>query len=98
MAYEKQCISDRPRGKRKLRDAFTFQLCYNKSVIFEKTGKDHTLFKELHGDPVKKEIEDYIIRSVKNYVDKGVVPKLAVIRAGDDSGQIYYENAILRQS
>ncbi len=56
------------------------------------------MFKELHGDPVKKEIEDYIIRSVKNYVDKGVVPKLAVIRAGDDSGQVYYENAILRQS
>lgn len=82
----------------KLGGAWRRCLWYNNLVIFEMMREDHTLFRELHGDPVKKEIEDYIIRSVKSYVDRGIVPKLAVIRAGDDSGQVYYENAILRQS
>ncbi|MBQ6315257.1 MAG: bifunctional 5,10-methylenetetrahydrofolate dehydrogenase/5,10-methenyltetrahydrofolate cyclohydrolase, partial [Mogibacterium sp.] len=56
------------------------------------------VFTELHGDIVKKDIENYIISSVRDFVDRGITPKLAVIRAGDDSGQIYYENAILKQS
>lgn len=56
------------------------------------------MFTELHGDVVKKNIENYIISSVNDLVSRGTVPKLAVIRAGDDSGQIYYENAILKQS
>lgn len=56
------------------------------------------MFRELHGDIVKKDIENYIIASVNSFVEKGIVPKLAVIRAGDDSGQKYYESAILKQS
>ena len=56
------------------------------------------MFKELHVDGVKKEIEIYIRESVRDLAELDIVPKLAVIRAGDDDGQIYYENAIIRQS
>ena len=56
------------------------------------------MFIELHGDAVKEKIEEYIMRSVEEYKGRGIVPKLAVIRAGEDSGQQYYENAILKQS
>ncbi len=56
------------------------------------------MFTELYGDPVKKDIENYIITSVKSYNEKGISPKLAVVRAGEDSGQMYYEHAILKQS
>ena len=56
------------------------------------------MYRELSGDGVKKEIEAYIRESVNSFAAEGIVPKLAVIRAGDDNGQKYYENAILRQS
>lgn len=56
------------------------------------------MFRELTGDGVKKEIEIYIRESVRQFGEKGIVPKLAVIRVGDDDGQKWYENAILRQS
>ncbi len=61
-------------------------------------GTVTSMFRELHGETVKENIEKYIIRSVDEYGERGIVPKLAVIRAGDDDGQIYYENAILRLS
>ena len=60
--------------------------------------KGFIVFNELRGDAVKKDIESYILMSVQQFKDNGIVPKLAVIRAGEDSGQIYYENAILKQS
>lgn len=53
------------------------------------------MFKELPGDGARNEIEAYIRESVRNFAEKGIVPKLAVIRAGDDDGQKYYESAIL---
>lgn len=56
------------------------------------------MFRELPGDGVKKEIDAYISESVRNFTAEGIVPKLAVIRAGDDAGQKYYENAILKAS
>ena len=56
------------------------------------------MFRELPGDGVKKEIDAYIRKSVGKFTDEGIVPKLAVIRAGDDDGQKCYESAILRQS
>ena len=56
------------------------------------------MFKELTVDGVKKEIDDYIRESVRSFAELDIVPKLAVIRAGDDDGQTYYENAIIRQS
>jgi methylenetetrahydrofolate dehydrogenase (NADP+)/methenyltetrahydrofolate cyclohydrolase len=56
------------------------------------------MFKELTVDGVKKELDEYIRESVKNFAELDIVPKLAVIRAGDDDGQTYYENAIIRQS
>ena len=56
------------------------------------------MFRELAVDGVKKQIETYIRESVSRFADQDIVPKLAVIRAGDDDGQIYYENAIIRQS
>lgn len=56
------------------------------------------MFRKLNGDGVKKEIEKYIRESVRQFAEKDIVPKLAVIRAGDNDGQKYYENAIVRQS
>ena len=45
------------------------------------------MFRELPGDGVKNVIDAYIRESVKNFADQGIVPKLAVIRAGNDDGQ-----------
>lgn len=56
------------------------------------------MFKELYGDVVQENIETYIKSAVTDFRQRGIVPKLAVIRAGEDSGQQYYETAILRQS
>lgn len=56
------------------------------------------MYRELPGEGVKKEIEGYIRESVADFEERGIVPKLAVIRAGDDDGQIFYQNAIIRQS
>lgn len=56
------------------------------------------MIRELYGDPVKQEVENYIISSVNEFKSRGIYPKLAVIRAGEDPGQIYYEKAIIKQS
>lgn len=56
------------------------------------------MFTELTGDGIKKEIEGYIRESVRSFAEEDTVPKLVVIRAGDDDGQKYFENAIVRQS
>lgn len=56
------------------------------------------MFVKLMGDPVKQAIENEIIESVQRLKKNGINPKLAVIRAGDDSGQVYYENAIIKAS
>ena len=56
------------------------------------------MIRKIHGDGVKKEIETYIRESVRQFAEQDIVPKLAVIRVGDNDGQKYYENAILRQS
>lgn len=53
------------------------------------------MLKELSGDGVRNEIEANIRESVRRSKELGVVPKLALIRAGDDDGQNYYVNAIL---
>ena len=54
------------------------------------------MFTELVGEPVRQAIEKEITESVKEFKSKGVSPKLAILRAGDDTGQIFYENAILK--
>ena len=56
------------------------------------------MFRKIHGDGVKKEIEIYIRDAVRQFAEQDIIPKLAVIRVGDNDGQKYYENAILRQS
>ena len=56
------------------------------------------MFRELTVDGVKKELDDNIRESVRRFAELDIVPKLAVIRAGDDDGQTFYENAIMRQS
>lgn len=56
------------------------------------------MFNELYGEPVKQVITDKIIESVKVFKAGGIHPKLAVIRAGEDPGQLYYEEAIIRAS
>ncbi|NLY87056.1 MAG: bifunctional 5,10-methylenetetrahydrofolate dehydrogenase/5,10-methenyltetrahydrofolate cyclohydrolase [Clostridiales bacterium] len=55
------------------------------------------MLKELHGDIVKEEIDNSIISSVTKLNDEGIIPKIAIIRAKENSGLIYYEKAILRQ-
>lgn len=54
------------------------------------------MFTELVGEPVRQAIEKEITESVKEFKSKGVNPKLAILRAGGDTGQIFYENAILK--
>ena len=56
------------------------------------------MFKELTVDGVKRELDKHIRESVRSFAELDIVPKLAVIRAGDDDGQSFYENAIIRQS
>ena len=56
------------------------------------------MLRKIHGDGVKKEIEIYIRDAVRKFAELDIVPKLAVIRVGDDDGQKFYENAIVRQS
>ncbi len=56
------------------------------------------MLRELTVDGVKREIDKYIRESVRSFAAQDIVPKLAVIRAGDDDGQTFYENAIIRQS
>ena len=56
------------------------------------------MFRKLDGDGVKKEIGKYIRESVRQFKEQGVTPKLVVFRVGDNDGQRFYENAILRQS
>ena len=56
------------------------------------------MIRRIYGDGVKKEIEIYIREAVRQFAEQDIVPKLAVIRVGDNDGQKYYENAILRQS
>ena len=56
------------------------------------------MLKELTVDGVKKELDEHIRESVRSFAELDIVPKLAVIRAGDDDGQSFYENAIIRQS
>jgi len=55
------------------------------------------MFRELSVDGVKKEIDTYIRESVRSFSELDIVPKLALISVGDDDGQKYYENAIIRQ-
>lgn len=56
------------------------------------------MFNKLSGEPVREKIENDIITSVARLKLDGIYPKLAVIRAGEDAGQIFYENAIIKAS
>ena len=56
------------------------------------------MIKKLSGEPVKQKIENHIITSVNSLKSEGINPKLAVIRAGEDARQIFYENAIIKAS
>lgn len=52
----------------------------------------------LKGKPVKEAIIDYVTSTVEECKNNGVEPMLAVLRAGNDSGQIYYEGSILKNA
>lgn len=52
------------------------------------------MFNKLLCDPVKQDIENYIVEKVSTFKARGINPKLAVVRAGDEASQVYYENAI----
>ena len=56
------------------------------------------MFIKLEGSPVKQDIRNKTIEAIKDYKSKGINPKLAVIRAGDEPGKLYYENAIIRNA
>ena len=55
------------------------------------------MFKELRGDEIRNEIDEYIHSSVAELAERGIVPKLAIIGEDDDDGQVYYEKAILKR-
>lgn len=56
------------------------------------------MFNELPGAPVREHIENYIIESVNELKQTGIYAKIAVIRAGDDPGLLFYEDAIVRSA
>lgn len=56
------------------------------------------VFKELHGDIVSNKIEEEVKSAVQSLSKEGVEPKLALIRASEDAGQVFYESAILKHS
>lgn len=56
------------------------------------------MFTLLKGQPVKDEIIRYVTDTVEELKAAGVEPMLAVLRAGEDSGQIYYEGSILKNA
>jgi len=56
------------------------------------------VFKELHGDIVGNKIEEDVKTAVRSLSNEGIEPKLAIIRASEDAGQVYYESAILKHS
>lgn len=56
------------------------------------------MHKILRGAPVRDQIDNEIIEGVESFKSKGVVPTVATFRIGDDDGEIYYENAIIKRS
>ncbi|MGN0673104.1 MAG: bifunctional 5,10-methylenetetrahydrofolate dehydrogenase/5,10-methenyltetrahydrofolate cyclohydrolase [Anaerovoracaceae bacterium] len=56
------------------------------------------MFTLLKGKPVKDEIINYVTDTVESLKASGTDPMLAVLRAGEDSGQIYYEQSILKNA
>lgn len=56
------------------------------------------MFTEMLGEPVRQAIKQRTIESVEALKTRGINPKLAVIRVGEDPGQLYYENAIIKAS
>lgn len=52
------------------------------------------MFNILMCDPVNQEINNYIIEKVNTLKARGITPKLAVVRAGDDASLVNYEKAI----
>ena len=54
--------------------------------------------KEISGIPIREKIEKNLTNEIKNLKEKEIVPKLATIRVGADSGQIFYEKAITKRS
>ena len=56
------------------------------------------MFTLLKGKPVKDEIINYVTDTVQTLKESGTEPMLAVLRAGEDSGQIYYEQSILKNA
>lgn len=56
------------------------------------------MFTEINCDSVREAIEKDIISAVNSLKSRNVFPKLAVFRVGDDSSQISFENAIIKES
>lgn len=56
------------------------------------------MFNKLIGDPVRETVKNEIISSVKGLKVRGINPKLAVIRVGEDASQVLFENAIIKAS
>lgn len=50
--------------------------------------------REIKGIPVRKNIEKILSEDISMLKQNNIVPKLATIRVGADSGQIFYERAI----
>lgn len=60
--------------------------------------KEKDVFEELNCDSVRESLQKNIISDVQELKSQGIYPKLAVLRIGEDSSQISYENSIIKQS
>ena len=54
--------------------------------------------KLLRGAPVRDLIADQLRSDVTKLKENGVCPKVATLRVGERSGDVYYENAIRKNS
>lgn len=54
--------------------------------------------KEIRGIPVREKIEKTLSEDISKLKTSNIVPKVATIRAGADSGQIFYEKAIAKRA
>lgn len=54
--------------------------------------------KQIKGIPVREKIEKDIDKDIFLLAKNKIVPKIATIRVGADSGQIFYEKAIMKRA
>ena len=52
----------------------------------------------LRGKPVKEAVEAEMMHSIAELKERGISPTVAVLRVGENAGDIYYQNSINRNA